>query len=151
MCPHPNSFSDIAPAELLGNLCNGDYKLAAYESLVEQFPEANVIVPYPSYYKLISEDRALKLVVPTVCGVDYTPMASSADGYQRLCHQKDVRCLAIGPNVEDLLKGRVLNMGDVMRTAISHRFPVLFLGEYICTLSFCSSLAPLHESFANSL
>ena len=95
--------------------------------------DANIVMPHPSYYNL---GGAVPMTVPVVNGVAYTPMASATDMLQRLCTPGDVMATFAGEDAEAAITNGVMNLRLLCERGIAMRKRILFLGEYICDLSY---------------
>lgn len=132
--PHPNTFNDLFPKLQIGNsVTTRSYKQSVVGVLHEEFLGANVVMPHPSYYNL---DNTVKVVLPCVNGVRYSPMASCEDALQRLCSPDDVLATFAGHDVEQFITDGALHLRALCLHGLRNGKKIIFMGEYICDLSY---------------
>jgi hypothetical protein len=131
--PHPNTFNDLFPLFNPDGLTNKEYKASVVAALKEQYPGANIVMPHPSYYDI---DGAVVLSLPPSDGVTYTPMASGTDTLQRLCAPENVRATYYGSEVEGAITESGLNLRALCQHGIATGKCIIFMGEYVCDLSY---------------
>ena len=143
--PHPHAHTNIEPAKDLSGSTNGEFKINAFDHLRSLYPEAAIVMPVPQYYQLEAPDgaRILPLKKRKVHGVTYVPLASTNWLCTRLCRPDQV--MAVASKDCCAPEDTELDLATLVRRYMAAEKQVLFLGEYVCTLSFVSAMVDSAE------
>ena len=101
--------------------------------LRDEYPGANIVMPHPSYYNIAD---TVKLSLPVVNGISYSPMSCCTDVLQRLCPAGDVKAIWHGEDVARHVSNDVLDLKTLCEEGLQSGKKIVFFGEYICDLSY---------------